>query len=160
MRSASERCAIESTARRGRPSGGAEQAPDVERIALEPRLERRRREEVVELAGEREAILRREERLELERADAREGRLLERADQARQVELRAALPGLADDAREQDVLAAPERIGVAAEEREQPRDRGLRALAERVGVGRRAAGGGAAKERSGESGRPARLPGV
>ncbi len=116
MRSASERCAIEKIATRGLPPSLRSSSPDVERHALHPELEAGRGEQVVERQSELEAILLRVERVEVEDADLRERRLLDLRDQRRDVESLAIRPGGPEDAREQDVLAALDRVGVDPEQ--------------------------------------------
>ena len=69
IRSASFRCAIEKIASARLARRRVEQALDVERLAFHPRAEPGRGEQVVERHRELEAILRREERLEVEHAD-------------------------------------------------------------------------------------------
>ena len=81
MRSASPRCAIENIATRGLPFGRIEQARRVERLAFEPLLEPGRGQQAVEPHRELEALLRREERLEIEDADLVEGRRLDLLDE-------------------------------------------------------------------------------
>ena len=83
IRSASPRCAIEKTATRGLPSRRVEQRRGVERLAFEPLLEPWRREQAVQLHRELEALLRREERLEIDNADFLEGRRLHLLDERR-----------------------------------------------------------------------------
>ena len=61
----------------------------------EPGAEARRRQQLIELHRQREAILRREERLEIEHADLRDRRRLHLRDQRRQVEIAAGAPALA-----------------------------------------------------------------
>jgi hypothetical protein len=58
-----------------------EHAADVERLALHPRGESRRGEQVVEAHRQLEARLGGEEGLEVEDADARDGRCLDRLDE-------------------------------------------------------------------------------
>jgi len=60
------------------PVGGVEQLPDVERVALEPRREARRGERVVQLRGEREAVLRRKEGFEIQETPVEVSTALER----------------------------------------------------------------------------------
>ena len=69
IRSASPRCAIEMTATRGLPFGRVEQRRRVERLAFEPLLEPGRGQQAVEPHRQLEAVLRREERLEIDDAD-------------------------------------------------------------------------------------------
>jgi hypothetical protein len=56
-------------------------------------------------------------------------------DQSGEIEVAPLSPGAIDQGREQDVLATAQGIRVHADESEQPRDGGERALAQRVGVG-------------------------
>ena len=91
--------------------GREQQALDVERLALEPHAEAGRGEQVVHRHRELEPVLGGIEGLDVEHADLVERRLLDGADQAREVERVAAAPGGVDDRGQQDVLAALERIG-------------------------------------------------
>ena len=134
----------------------AQQLADVERHALHPELEAGRGEQVVERQRELEAILLRVERVEVEHADLGERRLLDLGDQRGDVERLAVGPGGAEDAREQDVLAALDRVGVDPEQRQQAgRDRAdLIAHGLRVGaIGRRRE---RAEHRDGQAGVAAR----
>ena len=152
MRSASERCAIEKIATRGLPASLRRSAADVERVALQPELEAGRGEQVVERQRELEAVLLREEGVEVEHADLGERRLLDLRDQRGEVERLALGPRRAEDAREQDVLAALDRVGVDAEERQQARRDGADLLAD--APPRRSGRRGGANEPSTETGRP------
>src|SRR6266516_2299107 len=84
---------------------GAQQLPNVERHALEPRVESRRREKVVHPHRELGAILRRIKGLEVERADARHRRPLDLRDESREIEVLARAPGPGEEIREEDVFA-------------------------------------------------------
>ena len=133
---------------------------DVERLALQPGLEARRRQQVVEPHRELEALLRREERIHGEHADLLQRRLLDVADQAGEVEVAPVLPGVVEKRR--DTRMCSRLVSGSASmpsEREQARGRGLHALAVELGV---VAERGRARRsaRSTESGRPAVLPGV
>jgi hypothetical protein len=112
MRSASERWAIEKIAMRGFPAGV-------------------RSQQVVEAHREREALLRRKERLEIHDADLRDRWRLDPRDQGGEVEVFPFPPGRRQNRRDQDVLAALERIGVHAGQSEQTRRRRGHALAQR-----------------------------
>ena len=87
------------------------------------------------------------------------GGRLHGVDQARHVEVVARAPGVIQDVGEQDVLAAGDRVGVDAQERQQPGDGRGDPLAIGFGLVDQA-GGGASNERSTVSGSPAVLPGV
>jgi hypothetical protein len=129
--------------RPGLAGGGVEKRADVERLPFEPGVEARGGQEVVQLGREGEAVLGREERLEVEGADLREGRALDLPDQLREVEVAALAPSGLEDLREEDVLAAPERVGLDAEEPEEARRGGGDPLAEELRVvahGRRGRG--------------------
>ncbi len=134
----------------------AQQLAHVERHALHPELEARRGEQVVERQRQLEAILLRVERVEIEHADLGERRLLDLGDERGDVERLAVGPRGAQDAREQDVLAALDRVGVDPEQRQQAgRDRAdLIAHGLRVGaIGGRREG---AQHRDGQAGVAAR----
>ena len=85
---------------------GVEQRIDVERIALEPHREVGRGEQPVEIGGELEPIGGGEEAVELEDADALKRRRLHLRDERGEVERLLLLPGLAQERRHEDVLAA------------------------------------------------------
>ena len=84
--------------------------------------------------GERRAVLRREELVELEHAELADRRLLDHADERRQVEAAPAGPRVVDEVGQQDVLAARQRVGVDADEAEQPGDEALDLVADDLGV--------------------------
>ena len=129
IRSASERWAIERIDSRGLPFAGVEQAADVERLALHPGGEPGRGEQVVELHRQGEPVLGGEEGLQVDHADLVERRRLDGVDEARHVEVAARPPGVVEDVGQQDVLAAGDRVGLDAQEGQQPRDRRGDALA-------------------------------
>ena len=159
MRSASPRCAIEKIAIRGLPAGVHSMRPTSSGLALHPGAEARRREQVVEPHGELEALLGRIERLEVEDADARHRRRLDRLDQRGQVEVASLAPGGVEDGRDQDVLAALD--GSASMPRRPSRLVAVLAMRSRKSSpSSRIAGGGAAKDLRIEIGMPASLPGV
>ena len=76
-------------------------------------------------------VLRRVKGLDVEYADLFEGRFLDRADEAREIEGVALAPGRIDDRREQDVLAALQGIRRDPDEPEQARDGGGNTVARR-----------------------------
>ena len=108
-----------------------EEPLDVERLALEPDAESRRGEQVVDRHRELEAVLGRVEGLDVEHADLFEGRFLDRADEAREIEGVSLAPRRIDDRRQQDVLAALQGIRCDADEPEQARNGGRNAVARR-----------------------------
>ena len=128
MRSRSSRCAIERIERRGLPSGvwsrraTSSGSPSVQ--AAKPGEASR----LLSVIASACAVLRREEGLEVEHADALERRALHAADQLGEIEVAALAPGRLEHAREQDVLAAAQRIRLDAEQREQARGRRGHAL--------------------------------
>ena len=74
--------------------GAVEQAVDVQRLALQPRAEPWRRQQLVELHGQLEAILGGVERLEVEDTHLGQGRRLHLRNQRRQIEIDADPPRL------------------------------------------------------------------
>ena len=85
-----------------------------------------------------EALLRRVERLEVEHADARAPAASGSAGSApARSRSSPGPPGAVEQRREQDVLAALQRVGVDAEQAEQARHGGRDALAQELGVARR-----------------------
>ena len=155
IRSASERCAIEKIAIARLARRRPQERADLERLALEPGREARRREQVVEAHRERETLLRRVERLEVHDADLRDGGRLNPGDQGGEVEVLALLPRRCEDRRDEDVLAALQRIGVDAGEREKPCRRRGDPLAQGLFVASRF---GAAARRTTSGSRPAARP--
>ncbi len=97
---------------------GVEQLVDVERLAFQPHREVGSREQTIEIGREPEPIAGREERFDVEDADALERRRLHLRDERRKVERLLLLPRLGEQRRDQDVLAAAQRFGVDAGERE------------------------------------------
>ncbi len=81
-RSSSARCAVETTASRGRPSAACSMRSTSSGSPLRQALERRRRQQVVERHHQGLAILARERRLERQRADLVERRIGDGRDQA------------------------------------------------------------------------------
>src|SRR3954463_12057353 len=114
--------------------GRAEQRRDIQRRALEPRRETRRRDEVVDRKRELLPLLLRVEGLEVHDADAPDGWLLDLRDERREVEALPQGPCVREDGGEQHVLAALDRIGVDADEAEQTRDGRADALAQQLAV--------------------------
>ena len=134
-RSWSLRWAVVTIAQRGLPSAVCSIDVDVERRPGHPRPERRRGEQAVEPHRQRHAVLRREELVELEHAELADRRLLDHADERRQVEAAAGRPLVEDEVRQQDVLAARQRIGLDADQAEQAGDEALDLVADDLGVG-------------------------
>jgi hypothetical protein len=125
--------------RDARPAiAGMQQALQIERLTLEPGTEAGRGEQVVDGHRQAEAILGRVESLEVEHAHLLEGRLLDRADQAGEVERAALAPGSVEDGGQQDVLAALQRVGGNADQPEQPGDHAAHPFAQRGRLGGRA----------------------
>ena len=125
------------------PALAVQQRLHVDRVAAQPEVEARRGEQVVDGHRQAEAVLGREERLQVEDADARRPRVLDARDERRQVEALALRPGVLQDRREQDVLAALHRVAGDADQRQQPRRRGRDRVAQALGVvaiGRRCQG--------------------
>ena len=104
----------------------------IERLPGAPGRERGRRDERVQLQRELGAFVRREERVDLEDAELAERRRLDLADQEpRSRSTRA--PRILDQVREQDVLAARERVRGDTDESEQARHGALDLVAEGLG---------------------------
>ena len=156
MRSASERCAIETIERRGRPSAARNRAR--RRRGARPRVQTAK-------PGEASRLLRRiasakrsaagKKDLELEHADALDRRLLDLLDQARADRGRGPRARRARQRREQDVFATADRIRL-----ESRADRGARrrrpARDSRSARRRRGRRSARRTSRSTESGVPAR----
>ena len=135
MRSWSSRCAIEITLTRGRPLSAVEQAIDVERFALEPGAEAGRRQQLIELHRQREAILRREERFEIDHADLGDRRRSGSARSApRRSRSRPARQLSVKSVDEQRVLAAAHRLRVDAGQRQHARGGRRDAIAQQIRV--------------------------
>ena len=111
-----------------------QQAGDVQRLALQPRLEARRGQQVVQRHRQRKPLLGRVERLQVEHADARRPAAIARLDQRPQVEVPPLLPGVAQDRGEQDVLPALDRVRLDAEQSQQRGRGGVDALAQQLRV--------------------------
>ncbi len=93
----------------------------VERVAAHPCREAGRCQQVVERQRQLEAIRRREEGVEIERADAANRWRLHESDQARQVEVLPRLPGGLDQLRDEDVLARANGIRIDPDEPQKAR---------------------------------------
>ena len=102
-----------------RTRGCAQHGVDVEWTAAHPRPERRRGQQAVQPHGERVAVVRREELVELEHAQLADGRLQRQAHQRGDVEPAAVLPLVDDQVGEQDVFAARQRVGIDAHQAQQ-----------------------------------------
>ena len=83
----------------------------IQGLALGPDREAGRRDQVVQGHRQPEAVVRREESIETEDADLVERRALDLVDQRGQIQVPARAPGVVEDRRQQDVLAARQRIG-------------------------------------------------
>ncbi len=115
--------------------GGDEHRLRVERIALAPGREARRGDEGVERERQLRAVGQREELVDLEDAELPDRRRLDLADERAEVEVSAGAPGVLDQVRKEDVLAARERVGLDPDEREEARHRRLDLVAERLLLG-------------------------
>src|SRR3954469_25414461 len=104
------------------PFGRAKQRGHVEGHALEPRREAGRRDEVVHRERELLPFLLRIERFDVEHADAPDRWLLDLADEGRDVEVSTLRPRVREDRRQQDVLAALDRVGLDADKTQEARD--------------------------------------
>src|SRR5690349_17679101 len=91
---------------------GEEQALYIERLTVHPCGKAWRGEQIVQCHRELEAFLGRIESFEIERAHLVERRLLDRSNQSGEIEASSLAPCLLQHVREQDVLAALQRIGV------------------------------------------------
>ena len=111
-----------------------EEPSQIERLPLRPGLEAGGGEQVVEPQGEREALLFREEGLEVEDAHAVEGRPLDAVHEAGEIEPAPLRPGRVEQPGDEDVLAARHRVGGNPGEGEQPRRRLLQVAGQEVGI--------------------------
>jgi hypothetical protein len=102
-----------------KPIGGVEQALDIERLAFSPNRERRRGQEVVELHGEVSPIFGREEQFQIHNAYLFEWRLLDPADETRDVHVTSFAPRSVEEFRKKDVLAAADRIRLGPRQAEE-----------------------------------------
>ncbi len=98
---------------------GVQQLRGVERFAFEPCLEAGGSQQVVELHGEREAVLRGEEGLEVHHADALQRRVLDLGDQSGNAQVPSLPPGMIEQLRHEDVFPAGDGVGVDAEQRQE-----------------------------------------
>ena len=156
IRSASLRCAIERMDSRGLPSSVWSKLGDVERLAFHPGGEARRGEQVVELHRQLGARLWPDRTFRGRPSRRARTAAFESAERGRPG--RGSCPSrheAVEQLREQDVLAAVDRIGLDAHQREQAPDGGADAVAQQLGVVDDLAWSGASNERSTESGRPA-----
>src|SRR5207237_1766098 len=119
--------------RHRRPLGlsGIERHPgaDVERRPLAPRREGRRGDERVEILRELEALLRRQKLVDRERADLRDRRLAEIGEELLEAGRLATAQAPLGEVREEHVLAAARRIGIALHPPEEETERGGERLA-------------------------------
>ena len=117
--------------------------PDVQRLALEPGLEGRGREQIVEKHGQFEPRLGRIEGIQIEDSHFHEGRCLDLLDEAGKVEVLAGRPSGVEQTGKQDVLPALDRIRRNSHQTEEAGDRRVDAVPQRliVGADRRGRGG-------------------
>ena len=116
------------------PVLGTEQHGRVERRPATPGGERGRGHECVQADGELVSVGRRQERVDLEHAELAQRRLLNLPDQRAEVEIGARAPVVLQQVREEDVLAAAERVGLDPDEVQQARDRAFDLAANRLRV--------------------------
>ena len=121
---------------RGLPVVRVEQLLDVECFALEPGFEARRRDQAIHPQREFHPLLRRVEALDVEHAHLVERGLLHGLDDRGEVGALALAPHGVQDRREQDVLAALERVRIDAEQSEQAGNCRANAFLECGGVAR------------------------
>ena len=86
-----------------------QQRRHIQRLPLDPHLECRRRQDVIQQHGQLEAVFFGEEGVDVEHAQLGEGRRLGLQDQLAQVEVFPLAPGIFEDVGQQDVLT--ERTG-------------------------------------------------
>ena len=99
--------------------GGVEHRVDVERDPSTPRRKRRRGEQAVKFHRELHAVGRREELIEFEHAEFADRWVADEADERGEVECSTFGPGVVDQVRQQDVLAARQRVGFHADQAQQ-----------------------------------------
>ena len=116
------------------PVGRVQHRLDVERRAHRPRRERRRRQQPVELHRQRHAVVGGEELVDVEHAQLADRRRRDHADERHQIQRAALAPGVVDQVRQQDVLAARQRVGGDADQAEQPGDVPLDLVGDHLGV--------------------------
>ena len=126
-----EMCNVED-AHVGLGIAAVEHMVDVERHTLYPRTERRRGDHVIQRNRQREAVLLREERIDVEDAQLTHRRVLDRKDQLGQVEILALTPVVLEDRRQQDMLAAAHWIGCDAHQSQQRADGAADLFAQRL----------------------------
>src|SRR5207245_1878880 len=106
----------------------------VQRLALEPTPEPRRREKTVDPHSELASILFRVELLEVERANSCHRRLLDPSNECLEVQILTLGPCRGEERRDENVLATLDRIRGDADEREQACRRRAHPLAKELGV--------------------------
>lgn len=89
-----------------------EQALNVKRLTLDPTLEGGRSEDVVELHGEIEAVILREEGFEVENAEFFKGGVLRLQNQFAEVEVAVSAPGIFKDIGKEDVFTRAHGVNV------------------------------------------------
>ena len=119
---------------RGRPSAVNSRPPTSSGSPCSQASKPARRQQAVQPHRELEPILLREERVEVERAYPRHRRALDFADNPFNRQIAPRAPRVPQQRRDERVLAALERIGVEADERQQAGRGRADSLAKRVGV--------------------------
>ena len=119
--------------RGARPSVlGAEQDGGVERRPTAPGGKRRRGDESVQLDRELVPVGRRHEGVDLEDAELAQRWLLNLSDQGAEIEIGSRAPVVLEQIREEDVLAAADRVGLDPDQAEQARDGALDLVPDRL----------------------------
>lgn len=121
--------------------GRKQQAVDLQWFSLQPCGEAGRGDEVIELHGQFEAIGLGVAGFEFEEADAVEGWLLDTADECFESEGLSVLPGMFEDAAQQNEFAAADGICFQLQQCQQSCGGGLDSLSEDFGIWRVVAGG-------------------
>src|SRR5262249_47811003 len=106
-------------------------AGQVERFTVDPGRKARRRQNVVQGAGQLEPVLLRVKRIDVERADLAQRRRLNLGDQLRQVEATTLAPGVQEQLGDQNMFPRLNRVGGNAGQAEQGRGGGVDLLVQR-----------------------------
>ena len=102
--------------------------------ALQPCLETGGGQQVVQRHRELEAVIRREERIDVHDADLRDRRVLDFTNQAGNIEAAPPSPCVIEQSRDQDVFTTGNRVRIHIQQGENPRSRRLHALAVEVDI--------------------------
>ena len=111
-----------------------QQVSGAQRLALEPILEARRSQQIVQLHGEFHPIFWRKHRIERHHADLGKRRRLNAPDEPREVEVAPFCPCGRQQIGQQDVFAAGDGVGVDAEQREHTSRGRVDTFAERLAI--------------------------